>query len=60
MPTLGISDDDTDHQHSAREIAKLIRKLRWIGENDQAEKLQNNLRLVWTEECILTVPSETD
>ena len=44
----------------ASEIMKLVRKLRWIGENEQADKLQETLRFGATHECVVAVDNETD
>jgi hypothetical protein len=46
--------------NGARDLARLIQKLLWIGANDEAEELQRRLRLGRIEECFLTAPRETD
>jgi hypothetical protein len=63
MPESVISDTSMNEmadERSARELAKLIGKLRWIGEDDKAEELQRKLRAAGTRECILAVSGETD
>ena len=47
---------------SAGECAKLIRKLRWIGLDDEAQRLQNALRALPPEErgCVSEGPFSTD
>ena len=63
MPALGTADtlmNETVDERSAHELAKLIRKLRWIGENDEAEELLRRLCVARTSECILAGPGETD
>ena len=62
MPAFGnpaLSDQPVD-ERSARDLARLIQKLLWIGANDEAEELQRRLRLGRIEECFLTAPRETD
>ena len=65
MPAFANPDalalaDESGEQRSAQELARLIEKLRWIGANDEAEKLQRRLRIAHIEECVLTAPRETD
>jgi hypothetical protein len=54
-------DTSTAHQAS-NDLVKLIRKLRWIGMDDQAEGLQKELeqRRATTADCVLATSGETD
>jgi hypothetical protein len=52
-------NDPANHQN-AREIAGLVRKLRWIGDDDGARQLELKLLMVQEDSCILTSPSDTD
>jgi hypothetical protein len=63
MPAFGnpnVPAGEPADERSARELAKLVHKLRWIGANDEAEKVLRKLRFSRTEECVLTAPRETD
>ena len=55
-PTLRESADE----RRARELVKLVRKLRWIGEDDEAERLQTRLRVDDCRACVLASPRDTD
>ena len=46
-------------ERRAREVTKLVRKLRWIGEDDQAKELERKLLSAGCE-CVFTPPSDTD
>jgi hypothetical protein len=48
-------------QRAASEFVKLIRKLRWIGMEDEAERLQQELkqRLILSD-TVVALPRETD
>ena len=43
-----------------RELAKLIRKLRWIGQEDEASELESKLRFTRAGACVLAAPCDTD
>ena len=45
---------------SASELAKRIRKLRWMGMEDEARKLQAELSRSESGDCVLAAPRETD
>jgi hypothetical protein len=54
---------DTSVAHQAsNDLVKLIRKLRWMGMDDQAEGLQKELeqRRAATADCVLASSGETD
>jgi len=51
--------DEPIDERASRELAKLIRKLRWIGNDDEAKKLEVKLR-TGTRVCVLATPRETD
>jgi hypothetical protein len=42
------------------ESLRLIRKLRWIGMDEEAEQAQSELRCTATVGAVITFPSETD
>jgi hypothetical protein len=42
------------------DIIKLIRKLRWIGMEDEARTLQRSLRAMRPTDSVLAGPTETD
>ena len=42
------------------ELTKLIRKLRWIGETDEAHRLERRLHLAHLRACLVAEPRETD
>jgi len=54
-------DDSTGPLVSA-EFIRLIRKLRWIGMEDEAERMETQLALcrVPPSECVLAAPHDTD
>ncbi len=47
---------------ASNEMIKLIRKLRWIGMDDEAQKLQRELtqRETAAEDSVVATPGETD
>ena len=49
-------------QRGSNELVKLIRKLRWIGMEDEAERLQTELteRHTSTADSVVATPRETD
>jgi hypothetical protein len=47
-------------QPTASELAERIRKLRWMGMEDEARKLQGELSRVEKGDCVLAAPRETD
>jgi hypothetical protein len=52
--------DVPPEQRSASDLAKLIRKLRWIGLEEEAKALQRSLRAKGVRESVLAGPAETD
>jgi hypothetical protein len=48
--------------HTTNELVKLIRKLRWMGMDDEARGLQNELeqRRATAADSVLATPHETD
>jgi hypothetical protein len=54
-------DTPVTHQAS-NDLVKLIRKLRWMGMDDQAEGLQKELEQcrAATDDCVLATSGETD
>ncbi len=53
---------DTATSRGSNEIVKLIRKLRWIGMDEEAQKLQTELtrRETAAADCVIATPRETD
>ncbi len=56
----GESPELSPEQHVARELAKRIRKLRWIGEEEDAKQLQAALSRLPRRESVLLLPMNTD
>jgi len=54
--------DDSAEQRASNELVKLIRKLRWIGMEEEAEKVEKRLiqRTVPAADCVVAVSRETD
>lgn len=52
----------SDPENSSSELVKLIRKLRWIGMDEEAERLQQKLALQRTglDDTVLARSGETD
>lgn len=51
---------ESQEERRARELMTLMRKLRWIGEDAEADKLQSRLRLCKGRPCVLASPWDTD
>jgi hypothetical protein len=47
-------------QHASRELVRRIRKLRWMGLTEEAERLQKELEESGTCDCVLATPRDTD
>jgi len=43
-----------------RERVRLLRKLRWMGMETEAEQLARDLRNASPEDCVLAAPRDTD
>jgi len=52
--------NESADERRARELVKLVRKLRWIGEDKDAEQLQTRLRVGNGGPCVLASPRDTD
>ncbi len=53
--------DDSAEQRASNELVKLIRKLRWMGLQEEAEKVQNELTLRrGAADSVVATPHETD
>ena len=52
--------DESFDERASRELIKLIRKLRWIGKEDEARDVERKLRATLACDCVLAVPGETD
>jgi hypothetical protein len=53
---------DIPEQRASNELVKLIRKLRWMGMDEEAKILENQLALdgVPAADCVIGVSRETD
>lgn len=61
MTTLKEAHDPVSRGPRAPDdLIKRIRKLRWIGMEDEARKLQDSLRGCPHSDVVLTAPGETD
>jgi hypothetical protein len=47
-------------QLTTSELAERIRKLRWMGMEDEARRLQAELSRIEKGDCVLAAPRETD
>ena len=47
-------------QRASNELIKRIRKLRWIGMEDEARKVQSSLRSIPSRDPVLAGPRDTD
>jgi hypothetical protein len=54
-----IPDESID-ERASREVTKLIRKLRWIGKEDEASELESKLQSTRAGDCVLAAPRDTD
>jgi hypothetical protein len=52
--------DGSGEQRSASELVKRIRKLRWMGTEDEAQRLQIAFRRIKHTDCVLAAPRDTD
>jgi hypothetical protein len=57
-----IQQKPPDEQRTANELVKLIRKLRWMGLEREAEKVENQLilRKVQAADSVIAASRETD
>jgi hypothetical protein len=55
-----LPPDVSSRQRAAKNLIKQIRKLRWIGMEEEAERLQISLAGVPAEDRVLAEPQETD
>jgi hypothetical protein len=54
-------DDAAEGESKANDLVKRIRKLRWMGMEDEAERLQRELRQRCADsDCVIATPRETD
>jgi hypothetical protein len=60
IPSRRRQEPHEVEQQTASELAKRIRKLRWMGMEDEARKLQGELSRVEKGDCVLAAPRETD
>jgi hypothetical protein len=51
---------EQEYRRPPAEIVRLIRKLRWIGMDEEAEELQAKMQETGVIGGVLTVPHETD
>jgi hypothetical protein len=57
---MTMSHNDSIEHLRTRELVRRIRKLRWMGEHDEAKELETVLRAARTGDCVLAAPHETD
>jgi hypothetical protein len=54
-------DDAAEGESRANDLVKRIRKLRWMGMEEEAERLQRELtRRCADSDCVIATPRETD
>ncbi|HEX4236930.1 MAG TPA: hypothetical protein VHZ64_03155 [Xanthobacteraceae bacterium] len=54
-------DHTAEDESRANDLVKRIRKLRWMGLEDEAERLQRELtRPCADSDCVIATPRETD
>jgi hypothetical protein len=54
-------DDAAEGESRSNDLVKRIRKLRWMGLEDEAERLQRELtRRCADGDCVIATPRETD
>ena len=51
---------DISPSQRANELIKLIRKLRWMGMEEEAERAETALRGISPADSVLATPSDTD
>ena len=56
----GVSPDVSSEQRTSSDLVKMIRKLRWIGNEEEAERLQNSLCRIPRGDSLLAVTCDTD
>ena len=47
-------------QRASNDVIKRIRKLRWIGMDEEARQIQRTLRSISSADVVLAVPCDTD
>jgi hypothetical protein len=62
MPQQKPSQQSSSETRATNEMVKLIRKLRWIGMDEEAQKLQRELveREAAAEDSVVATPRDTD
>ena len=60
MPSTAQRLPETSERETARQLVKRIRKLRWMGMEDEAKRLQAALDRIDHAECVLAAPRDTD
>ena len=58
VPQDCMPEESADEQRT-RELTKRLRKLRWIGEDDLARQIADELRAASNRDCIIAM-SDTD
>jgi hypothetical protein len=56
--TIGLVE--SADERASRELVKRLRKLRWIGKENEAKELEESLSSSGRRECVLAGPCETD
>ena len=62
LPSEPKSSDGSAEQRASNDLIRLIRKLRWMGMDDEAKRMQIELmrRAVPAEDSVLARPRDTD
>ena len=55
-----VSPDVSSEQRTSNDLVKMIHKLRWIGREEEAERLQNSLCRIPRGDSVLAVACDTD
>jgi hypothetical protein len=60
MPSRRHDEPPEVEQRTATELAKRIRKLRWMGMEEEARRLQAELSRIENSDSVLAAPHDTD
>jgi hypothetical protein len=60
FPSPHEDPESLAEQRASNELIKRIRKLRWIGMEDEARKVQSSLRSIPSRDAVLAGPRDTD
>jgi hypothetical protein len=60
IPIMTMSHDNSIDEARTRELVRRVRKLRWMGEHDEAKELETVLRAIRTAVCVFAAPYDTN